>query len=124
MLSNITMYAALPVKNMQEAMHFYGEVLGLTIIDENENGVWYQTGQSRIAVYESKFAGTNQATAVIFEVTEPLSMSKTLASKGIVFEKYDLPGVKRRGVIHTMGNFKAAWFKDPSGNIIAMGTHL
>lgn len=124
MLSHMSMYASLPVNDLQEAMDFYGNVLGLTIVDENPNGTWYQSGDTRIAVYESDQAGTNTATAAIFEVMEPEKIVKLLQTKGVIFEKYDLPGVTRKGVIHTMGNFQAAWFKDPSGNIIAIGTHL
>jgi len=118
------MFATIPVKDLKQAMDFYGNVLGLHIVDENPNGIWYQSGQTRIAVYESKYAGTNKATAAIFEVLDPDAIVETLASKGVKFEKYDMPGVKREGVIHMMGNFRAAWFTDPSGNIIAIGTHL
>ncbi len=125
MLNNITMYVALPVRNLDEAMDFYGGTLGLTIVDENANGVWYQTGQSRIAVYESDNAGTNRGTCAILEVTDPEGAVEALKSQGIKFEHYDdMPNVKRKGDIHIIGNFKAAWFKDPSGNIISIGSHL
>lgn len=125
MLSNITMYVALPVRNLQEAMDFYGGKLGLTVVDQNSNGVWYQTGQSRIAVYESENAGTNHGTCAIMEVTDPQGAVEALKSQGVKFERYDdMPNVKRVGDIHTIGDFKAAWFKDPSGNIISIGSHL
>lgn len=127
MLSNITMYVALPVRNLDEAMNFYGGVLGLNIVDENANGVWYQTGESRIAVYESSSAGTNKGTCAILEVTDPKGAVEALKSQGVVFERYskkELPNSRRRGDIHIVGNFKAAWFKDPSGNIISIGSHL
>lgn len=120
----MSMYASIPVTDMAKAKHFYGEVLGLNIVDENLNGTWYQSGDTRIAVYESEYGGTNKATAAIFEVIDPEAIVQMLELKGVKFEKYDLPGVKREGVIHTIGDFRGAWFKDPSGNIIAMGTHL
>jgi hypothetical protein len=37
-----------------------------------------------------------------------------------VFEDYDLPGLKTERHIATMGNEKAAWFKDPEGNILCL----
>jgi len=43
---------------------------------------------------------------------------KTLKAKGVVFEHYDLPGLTRQGDVHFVGTFKAAWFKDPDGNIL------
>lgn len=124
MLNNLSMYASIPVRNLPEAMDFYGDVLGLTIVDQNPNGVWYQSGDTRIAVFESEGAGSNKSTAAIFEVAQPEKIVKVLEQKGVVFEKYEIPGVKRTGVIHTVGPFRTAWFKDPSGNIIAIGSHL
>jgi hypothetical protein len=29
-----------------------------------------------------------------------------------------LPGLARKGDVHVAGTFKAAWFKDPDGNIL------
>lgn len=106
-------------------MEFYGEVLGLVVVDQNKNGVWYQAGSSRIALYASEFAGTNQGTAAIWEVDDPKAAVKSLRARGVKFEKYDdVPGAKRIGYIHKMGDFEAAWFRDPDGNIICMSHHL
>jgi catechol 2,3-dioxygenase-like lactoylglutathione lyase family enzyme len=124
MLSNNTMYAALPVHDLKEAMDFYGTTLGLTMVDRNENGTWYQTGTSRIALYYSAFAGTNKGTAAIWEVDDPKSTVRSLRARGIKFEKYDLPGSRRRGFIHHFASYEAAWFADPSGNLICITHHL
>lgn len=124
MISHMSMYAAIPVHDMAQAKEFYGNTLGLTVVDENANGLWYECGNTRIAIYESSFAGTNKATAAIFEVIDPEAIVEMLQKKGVQFEKYTIPGATRKGYIHTIGDFCGAWFKDPSGNIIAMGTHL
>jgi hypothetical protein len=31
-----------------------------------------------------------------------------------------MPGLTREGDIHVASDFKAAWFKDPDGNILAL----
>jgi hypothetical protein len=41
-----------------------------------------------------------------------------LKGKGVTFESYDLPGATKDGDVHVMGELKAAWFKDPDGNIL------
>ena len=46
------------------------------------------------------------------------SIVATLKSRGVVFEHYDMPGMERKGDVHIMGRFKAAWFTDPDGNIL------
>ena len=41
-----------------------------------------------------------------------------LKAKGVKFEHYDMPGLKRQGDVHIGGDMKVAWFKDPDGNIL------
>jgi hypothetical protein len=44
-----------------------------------------------------------------------------LASRGVVFEQYDQPGLKTDGRgIFDAGRFRAAWIKDPDGNTMAL----
>jgi hypothetical protein len=38
----------------------------------------------------------------------------------VQFEHYDLPGMKVEGDVHVSGPTRAAWFKDPDGNIMAI----
>ena len=47
---------------------------------------------------------------------------QSLRDKGVTFEHYDdLPGTTREGDIHSIGDMKAVWFKDPDGNILNLG---
>ena len=43
-----------------------------------------------------------------------------LKGKGVSFEHYELPGTTLDGDVHVMGDMKAAWFKDPDGNILSV----
>ena len=38
----------------------------------------------------------------------------------MVFEEYDMPGLKTVNGIAEIGGVKGAWFKDPDGNILAI----
>ena len=49
--------------------------------------------------------------------TEPC---EPLKEKGVSFEHYDLPDTTCRGDVHVSGEMKAAWFKDPDGDILAV----
>jgi hypothetical protein len=72
-------------------------------------------------VYESQFAGTNQATAATSTIDGDLEgVVSSLKAKGVTFEHYDFPGMERHGDIHMTGKSRAAWFKDPDGNILAL----
>jgi len=45
-----------------------------------------------------------------------------LKSRGVSFEHYDLSQMTRQGDIHVAGSMRAAWFKDPDGNIFSLVT--
>lgn len=120
MLGEKTAAATLAVKDMGAAKEFYEGTLGLIKIDsEDVGGAMYISGDSRVFVYESQFAGTNKATAASWGVGDDLEkVVNDLKSKGVAFEHYDMPGITREGDIHIMGELKSAWFKDPDGNIL------
>jgi hypothetical protein len=47
-----------------------------------------------------------------------------LKSRGVVFEEYDMPGLKTKNSIATGGGAKTAWFKDSEGNILAVSQRI
>src|SRR5262249_17467779 len=111
--------ANVAVRDLDVAMHFYRNTLGLKPVhEEGRELVVFQSGHSSINVYKSKFAGTNRATAVTWTVDSIEDEVKALKSKGVVFEHYDMPGMTREGDVYVGGHMKTAWFKDPDGNIL------
>ena len=120
MLGDKTAVATVPVKDMEAAKKFYEGTLGLTKEKEDPAGTSYKSGNSKLFVYPSEFAGSNKATAVAWGVGDDLDkIAADLKAKGVTFEQYDnLPGVTREGDVHIMGDLRAVWFKDPDGNIL------
>jgi predicted enzyme related to lactoylglutathione lyase len=113
--------ATIAVKAIDVARKFYGDVLRLTPGESREARVLtYTSGASKILVYESQFAGSNQATAATWAVGDVAAEVQALKARGVKFEHYDFPGTKRAGDIHDTGRGQAAWFKDPDGNILAL----
>ena len=111
----------LPVHDINRAQRFYGETLGLTQIgSEGDHLVVYRSGESRLFVYRSDFAGTNQATAATWVVGDRLDdVVRALRENGVAFEHYDnMPETRREGDIHVGRGMRVAWFKDPDGNIL------
>jgi catechol 2,3-dioxygenase-like lactoylglutathione lyase family enzyme len=120
MLGNINAVANLAVKDLAVARRFYEDTLGLSQVDaEGDEVIVYRSGNTRINVYRSQFAGTNQATAVTWQVGgDSERLAAALKAKGVRFEHYDMPDTKLVGDLHVMGDMKVAWFKDPDGNIL------
>jgi catechol 2,3-dioxygenase-like lactoylglutathione lyase family enzyme len=120
MLGQRDVVANLAVKNLEVARRFYADTLGLKQVHaEGDEVLVFQSGSSRLNVYRSQYAGTNQATAVTWSVGDELeSEVRALKDKGVRFEHYELPGMKQEGDVHVAGTMKVAWFKDPDGNIL------
>jgi catechol 2,3-dioxygenase-like lactoylglutathione lyase family enzyme len=124
MLSEKECLATIAVKDLVVAKRFYEKTLGLkSLAHQGEEAVTYKSGDSKLLLYRSQYAGTNKAPAANWIVGPDIeNIVRDLKAKGVVFEHYDLPGLKRDGDIHSAGDFKAAWFKDPDGNILSLVT--
>ena len=120
MLENSNVTANLAVKDIAKAKAFYEGTLGLSQVDDMEGElIVYKSGDTLINVYHSQFAGTNKATAATWAVGDRIEpIVKSLRSKGITFEHYDMPGLSLEGDIHVGQGMKVAWSKDPDGNIL------
>jgi catechol 2,3-dioxygenase-like lactoylglutathione lyase family enzyme len=121
MLEDRDAIATIAVKDLDVSSKFYEDTLGLKP-DENQGpgARSYRSGDTGVLVYESRYAGTNQATAATWFVDDVDRIVKDLKAKGVVFEHYDMPETTRKGDVHVAGSMKAAWFKDPDGNILAL----
>jgi predicted enzyme related to lactoylglutathione lyase len=121
MLENASVGAAIAVSDIDRAKKFYSETLGVPIQEERPDGVLYSARDSEFLVYPSQFAGTSKATCMFFNVDDLAAAVEELRGRGIAFEEYDLPGLKTEDGIAQIGNVRGAWFKDPDGNILAVG---
>ena len=45
---------------------------------------------------------------------------RELEQRGVGFEDYDLPDLKTVDHVCVLGSDKAAWFKDPDGNVLCV----
>jgi len=115
-------YANLAVRDLKKAREFYEGKLGLKQVDSQEGElIVFKSGDTTINVYRSEFAGSNKATAVTWMVGDDIEdVARTLKDKGISFEQYEMPQLKRQGDIYVgpKDQMKVAWFKDPDGNVL------
>lgn len=108
----------LAVKDLDRARKFYEDKLGLKEVDDFGEGFMLKSGDTKLSVYKSEFAGTNKATLLTFDVEDIEAEVRELKDKGISFEHYDVEGLKPEGDIYRGEGMKTAWFKDPDGNIL------
>jgi catechol 2,3-dioxygenase-like lactoylglutathione lyase family enzyme len=122
MLADTAAVATIGVRDMKRAARFYEQTLGLERTQSmGDSAAAYKTGTSSLFVYQSQFAGTNQATAVTWDLGKDVdTVVSDLKRKGVSFEHYDLPGTTLEGDIHVADGRRLAWLKDPDGNILAL----
>jgi predicted enzyme related to lactoylglutathione lyase len=122
MLSNAEAAATVAVKDLKTAARFYEQMIGLTKVgSEGDMVALYRAGHGELLVYQSQFAGTNQATSVTWTVPDVDQMTRELAARGVRFEHYEGMG-RLEGDVHVQDGRRVAWFKDPDGNIHALGS--
>lgn len=121
MLSKSGATPMIAVKDLDRARKFYEETLGLPAKETMGGEVLEMTsGDTAITVYTSEFAGTNKATALTFAVDDIATEVRALKDKGVMFEHYDVDGLRRDGDIYAAQGMKTCWFKDPDGNILSL----
>ena len=112
--------AILAVGDLDRARTFYADTLGLEPAGGSEQDVLtFRTGDTQLVVYESEFAGTNKANAVVFNAGANFdAIAGQLKEQGVRFEEYPDLGMDISDGVPRRGDFKGVWFKDPDGNIL------
>jgi catechol 2,3-dioxygenase-like lactoylglutathione lyase family enzyme len=133
MLEDSKVAARIPVQDLQRAKSFYAEKLGLEPSEERPGGLLYHCGNGEFALFESAGAASGDHTQMAWEVEDIEATVERLRACGVVFEEYDLPGLRTiNGIAEVAGNYpskggvgeKAAWFRDSEGNLLGMGQPL
>ena len=121
MLKDFPVIPYIPATDIARARRFYEEKVRLVPKQEIGGGVVYECAKgSWIFLYESVGAGTSKASQAFWQVEDLDAEVAALRTNGVVFEEYDLPGIKTVDGIATGGGSRVAWFKDSEGNIMAI----
>jgi catechol 2,3-dioxygenase-like lactoylglutathione lyase family enzyme len=129
MLEHSDVATRLPVQDLKRARSFYAEKLGLEPVEERPGGLLYRCGKGSFALFLSTGAAAGTHTQMGWEVADIEATVAALRARGVVFEEYDLPGLKTvDGIAQIAGNYpskgtgeKGAWFKDSEGNLVGIG---
>jgi catechol 2,3-dioxygenase-like lactoylglutathione lyase family enzyme len=121
-LSEAKVGAAVAVSDMERAREFYEVKLGLAGgWDTGDGGRTYPCGAgTEIHVFPSAGAGKSESTIAGFTVDDIEATVDELAGNGVAFEQYGEPLNTNGKGIADLGEAKAAWMKDPDGNVLAL----
>jgi catechol 2,3-dioxygenase-like lactoylglutathione lyase family enzyme len=117
--------ATVAVSDMERATEFYEGKLGLSGgVDQADGGRTYSCGGgTTLHVYPSPGnAGQSGATIAGWWVGDVDATVDELNQKGVTFEQYGEPlNTDAKGIARFEDGSAGAWFRDPDGNILAIG---
>jgi predicted enzyme related to lactoylglutathione lyase len=116
------MTTILQVHDGSGAVTFYRDRLGLDYQGTNSEGqeLFAMGGGFGLALMPDPDATPTGRTEVSFEVDDIAAEITDLEHRGVTFADYDLPGLKTVEHVCVLGSQKAAWFQDPSGNVLCL----
>ena len=104
----------------EKAKSFYGEILGLELIENSPYALAFSDGDNLLRVQIVTELCPALHTVHGWQVTNIEQEIEELASKGVEFLTFDQLGQNASGVWTSPDGHKIAWLKDPSGNILSL----
>jgi catechol 2,3-dioxygenase-like lactoylglutathione lyase family enzyme len=117
MLADGRLVATVAVTDLERARQFFQVQLGLPLLDETPFALRFGAG---VGTQVSVRRGQPNAgqTVAHFEVDDIEAVIGDLSARGVTFEEYESP--KTTNFVAQIGPARAAWFKDPDGNVFGL----
>lgn len=122
MLSEYPVFPILLSRDLDATRDFYRGTLGLEIAreDPNDRIVFRCGGGTQLAVTLSTVGTSDSQTQMAWRVPDIHAAVQELRERGVRIEEYSAPDPVTVDGIADMGHSWAAWFIDPSQNVLAV----
>ncbi len=122
MLSDHPVFPILLSKDLDATRAFYRDTLGLEVLreDPGDRIVFRCGGGTQIAVTLSTVGTADTQTQIAWRVPDIREAVVDLRARGVRIEEYTAPDPVTTDGVADMGHSWAAWFIDPSGNVLAV----
>ncbi len=119
MLSDYRVHTTLPTQDVDALRRFYEGVLRFEPASVLPAAVVYRAGEGSVfAISRSGGRSNGSHTQMAFSVPDIEAAVEELRGRGIAFEAYEEP--RTVNAVARMPAGRAAWFKDPDGNLIGL----
>lgn len=121
MLSDHPVFPILLSTDMTASRAYYHATLGLEVITEDAERIMFRAGGGTMFVISASTTGTSDTqTQMAWRVPDIRAAVTDLRDRGVRIEEYQAPYPVTTGGVADMGHSWAAWFIDPSGNVLAV----
>ncbi|MDP9269442.1 MAG: VOC family protein [Chloroflexota bacterium] len=117
MLADAMMVTTVAVSDLERAKGFFRDQLALPLLDETPFAIRFGAGE-RTQISVRRGQPNVGQTVAHFEVADIEATVRDLISRGVAFDEYETP--KTTDFIAQIGPARAAWFKDPDGNVFGL----
>jgi catechol 2,3-dioxygenase-like lactoylglutathione lyase family enzyme len=121
MLNDSPAFAGFSVDDIATARRFYGETLGLDLVEDHGMVTLQLAGGARVLIYPKDDHVPATFTVLNFPVPDVDQAVDQLVAAGVSMEHYDRDDLRtdEKGIVRGYGP-TIAWFKDPAGNILSV----
>ena len=121
MLSEQPVFPILLSRDRDATRTFYHDTLGLEIIREDHDRIVFRCGGGTQLVLTDSTVGTvDTQTQMAWRVPDIRAAINDLRARGVRIEEYVAPDPVTVDGVADMGHSWAAWFIDPSRNVLAV----
>lgn len=122
MLLDYPVFPILLSKDLDASRTFYRDVLGLEIVreDKDDRIVFRSGGGTQLVVTLSTIGTSDIQTQMAWRVPDIQAALDDLRARGLRIEDYQAPDPVTVDGVADMGHSWAAWFIDPSRNVLAV----
>lgn len=121
-LNEYPVFPILLSRDLEASRAFYRDLLGLEIAreDPDDRIVFRTGGGTQLVVTRSTIGTRDTQTQMAWRVPDIHAAVAELRGRGVRIEEYVAPDPVTTDGIADMGDSWAAWFIDPSGNVLAV----
>lgn len=121
LLSESPVFPILLSLDLDASMAFYRDRLGLEVARRDADRIVFRTGGgTQLVISESTVGTSDTQTQAAWRVPDIRAAITELRSRGVRIEDYTEPGPVTDDGVADMGHSWAAWFVDPSRNVLAV----
>lgn len=121
MLGACTPKAMIPITDLEAAKAFYGQILQLEFLEENQAFVVFAGIGANLHLEKVRPFTPHPFTTFGWSVADVPAAARHLAGRGVKFERFEGMVQDELGIwIPPGADHGVCWFKDPDGNLLSL----
>jgi catechol 2,3-dioxygenase-like lactoylglutathione lyase family enzyme len=119
-LGTSSIIAFVPTKDAARARRFYESTVGLRFVSADQFATVFDANGIMLRITPVQDFTPFPFTILGWQVADIEKTSKSLAGKGVSFERYKGMDHDALGIWTSPTTARVAWFKDPDGNLLSI----